>query len=467
MLSRLWREWLFFGLVAAYCIIYLAIYPASYSISDESCIIALAQAIRGGSVLLDSPMWGLAVGARIISKYSAFHAAVMVPALIVSWRAMFLVAAAFFVLGAFVMRAMLRRAGVGSGWCVLYFMLAGALYYSQTVMAAVPAAVVGLIGVSLCLRDPARPFLAGLALGAATLLHPWMAPFAVIFTVVWSLERGGRILSSAAALIAGALPSIAALMAYNHATTGSAFRDVYTILGHQYSFGGEHLLSFFIFYFLSFAVFPLAGWSAFSRRWSGTWAIPAACAVTIAMASLYYYRDGLNVGSARVGNAALIAGLIPGQRFLIPASMLACLPAARFLRAQVMALSSAIVQRGRFAALGIFAISFFLMSLAHQSYLSAHAKVQQALIANLPHEAKIVTAGDAGKEFAPASFEFTGLHSLDDSEAVPPDQYFAVLRLPGGDAPPAWVSGHAVRRIPIRSWVWNRDLLIGSPVPAR
>ncbi len=458
------REWTFFGLVAAYSAIYLAIYPASYSIIDESCIIALGQALRHGSIFLDSPIWGMPLDGRVVSKFSAFHAALLMPALSTSWRTMFLVSAAFFVAGAFVLRAMLRRAGLGSGWCVLYFMLAGALYYSQTVIAAVPAAVTGLFGVSLCLRDPPRPLLAGLALGAATLLHPWMGPFAVVFTIVWSLEQGiPQGIKSAGGLLLGATPSVAALMAYNHATTGSAFRDVYTMLGHQYEFNGQHLISFFVFYFLSFGVFPLAGWSAFSRRWSGTWAIPAVCAVTIVLGSLYYYRDGLKVGSATVGNAALIAGLIPGQRFLIPASMLACLPAARFLNERVSRLAPILVQRGKIAALAVFVISFSLISMAHQSYLTAHAKVQQTLALSLPHDAKIAIAGRVRKEFAPASFAFDGVYRLDIDEPVPRDQYFAVLRLPGGATPAAWAAGHTVTRVPIRSWVWNRDLLIGSP----
>ena len=37
------------------------------------------------------------------------------------------------------------------------------------------------------------------------------------------------------------------------------------------------------------------------------------------MASIYYYRDGLGYG---------VAGFLPAQRFLLPASLLACVPAA-------------------------------------------------------------------------------------------------------------------------------------------
>jgi hypothetical protein len=461
-------EWLFAAFIAAYGIIYLSVYPASYSISDESRTIALAQAIRRGTVFLDSPLWGLPIGGRIVSKFSPIHAALLIPALATFGPAMFLVSAAFFVAGAFTLRSMLRRAGIGSEWCFLYFMLAGALYYSQTVMAAVPAAVLGLLGISLCLRDRPRPVLAGLALGAAVLVHPWMAPIAVVFAIAWSLEQGGlRILRAAAALVAGAAPAIAALMAYNRMTAGGAFRDAYTVLGRQYDFDGAHFASFFPFYVFSFAAFPLCGWCAFSRRWSGTWSIPALCAVTITMESLYYYRDGLNVGSARVQWAALIYGFIPGQRLLIPASMIACLPAARFLSAHAADLSHGVIRAGRIAALCIFAVSFLAMSLAHQSYLSAHTKVQQALVASFPRDAKIAVDDDTSKEFAPVSFAFTGLYEIEDSESVPPDRFYAALVTPGGVAPETWSRGHKVIRIPVRSWAWNRDLLIGSPTPSR
>ncbi len=65
----------------------------------------------------------------------------------------------------------------------------GALYYTQSLVAAVPAAVVGLFGVSLLLRERPRPMLAGLMLGASVLLHPWMGPFAIVSAAAWLLEN--------------------------------------------------------------------------------------------------------------------------------------------------------------------------------------------------------------------------------------------------------------------------------------
>ena len=368
------REWAFAAMLAAYGVIYLAWYPATYTISDEGDYIVLARAIWHGTIFVDraGAFWGLPFGRHLVSKYSAFHAALLAPAFAVDWRLMFLVAAGFFILGAFILRGIYRRRGLGSGWCLLYFMLAGGLYYSQTVMAAVPAAVMGLAGVALCLRDPPRPLLAGFAFGASILLHPWMGPLAAMFGLVWSIEQGRAGIARAAGYLAlGVLPAALAIMTYNIATTGSPFQDVYTALGSQYEFTGERLPGFFYFYALSFAIFPIAGWSAFWRRFSGTWAIAATCALGLAMCSLYFFRDGLRTGSASIGSFAFLAGGIPGQRFLLPISTIACIPAARFLSAIALRIPVRLRSAARVAAVVAFAIFFAGLSFTHSSYIRA------------------------------------------------------------------------------------------------
>ncbi len=464
------REWTFAALLAAYVIIYLAWYPATYTISDEGNYIALARALWHGTIFVDraGAFWGLQVGNHIVSKYSVFHTAMLAPAFALNWRLMFLVAAGFFVAGAFILRGILRRHGRGSGWCLLYFMLAGGLYYSQTVMAAVPAAVMGLLGVSLCLRDRPRPLLAGLAFGASILLHPWMAPLAATFGLVWSLEQGcAGVIRAAGYLALGVLPAALAIMAYNAATTGSPFQDVYTILGYQYEFTGERLPGFFYFYVLSFAIFPIAGWSALWRRFSGTWSIPAACALGVALCSLYFFRDGLRTGSARFGSLAFIAGGIPGQRFLLPVSMIACLPAARFLATFTSRIPARLQLPARLAAVASFAIFFAGLSFTHQSYVSAHAALQRALADRLPAAAPIGVAGEAIKEFAPTDRLYSRLEYFDDDAAIPPDHYFVCVRLPGDVPPRAWMRGHRATMLPFRSWAWNRDLWIGERSASR
>jgi hypothetical protein len=457
------REWLFAGLLAAFCLIYALWYPATISIEDESSNIALAYSIEHGSIYTEAAgqLWGLPIGIHNVSKFSPFHAALLVPAIALNWKLVFLVSAGFFIAGAFILRAMLLRDGLGSGWTALYFLLPGALYYSQTAMAGVPAAVMALLGVSLCLRNPPRPLLAGLAFGASVLLHPWMGPIVIIFCGIWIFEQR---FSGMLELILGAIPSILLLAAYNFATTGNPIRNVYTILGHQHLFRGEHLVGFLTFYVASIAIFPLSGWSAFSRRWSGTYAVPAVGAVVVAMASLYYYRDGLNFGSARVpGGMAAIAGLVPGQRFLLPFSMIACFPAARFLNSRFTTWDSARLTTGKVAALLTFVVGFSMLSIFHQAYLTAFATIQQAIQQNISPEASVAIDPQLAKDFAPLPSVYRYVTVLDETDAPAPEAYIALLLPPGQSPPVRMMENRASREIMVRSWVWNRDLLILLP----
>ena len=476
------KEWLFAGLVASFCLIYVRWYPATISVEDESAILSTVYSLEHASLfILDPrPKSGFRLDSHIISSFSPFHAALLVPAMLLNWHLGFLVTAAFFVVGAFVLRGMLLRSGLGSEWCALYFFLFGALFWSQTIMAAVPAAVLGLLGVSLCLRVPARPLLASLCFGASVLMHDSMAPMAVVFCAVWCLEQGtAHFRRNASSLIVGAMPAIIALALYNYFTTGNPIKDVHILTGHQYKFQGNHLFSFFIFYVVSLAIFPIGGWSVFSRRWSGTLALPAVSAVMITMLSFYYNREGLNVGSARVGTTiALLAGIVPGQRLLLPISLIACLPAARLLNSRVIRWRPERLRATELAALGTFVVLFAVLSAAHQSYLRAHAEIQQALYEQLPPNAQIVLAGtlqQGDQPYAPAPSDILVKEFLPTENIYPhlmipqpnytptPEVYIVWLNAAGQPPPDNLMRGRVVRLYKIRSWVWNRDLWIGSP----
>ena len=315
-------QWLFPCLLISFCAIYLIYYPPTYGIDDEFNILQLSYSLSHGTIFPDhvGPGSGLTIHGHRVSKFSVFHAAMIAPLWKLDWRLGFLLAAVFFAAGAFVVRNWLRRENLNGEWTALYFFLFGALYYTQSLVAAVPAAVAGLFGVSLLLRERPRPMLAGLMLGASVLLHPWMGPFAIVSAAVWLLEnRRFDLVERAGQLIAGALAPIAMLAVYNFATTGSPFRNDYTLLRHQNFFVGEHFVSYVTFYAASLAIFPLAGWVVFSPKWARGWTIPATSAAMFALASLYYYRDGFNLSSSAVqSTTAFLAGTIPGQRFLIP-----------------------------------------------------------------------------------------------------------------------------------------------------
>ena len=462
--------YLFAAMLAAFAAIYLVFYPRTYANHDEARELSLAFSIEHGSIFPDhaGPSAGLQVGPHVVSVYSPFHAAMFAPALASDWRLAFLVTAAFFAVGAFTVRATLVRDGLSADWSALYFMLAGALYYSRTLMAAIPAAVLALAAVSMLTRPQPRPIVAGLTFGLSVLMHPWMAPMAIVFSAVWCIERGLKsFLANLSSIAIGALPCVVALAAYNYITLGNPLHNVYAVLGAQDSFTGAHLFSFFLFYAVSLAIFPLAGWAVFSPRWSRGWALPVTAAVMVALASLYYYRDGLNVGSARVGIVAgLAAGFIPGQRFLLPVSMLACLPAARFLSSRLSEQAQSWQRALRPAALVTFVTGFIVLSAAHQAYLDAHARLQQALWLALPGNAEVALGSeleldDLGKELAPVERAYNGAH---DTLHVPAaTAYVAYLALPGNRPPEGWLDGRRAELVRIRSWAWNRDLWIGDP----
>jgi hypothetical protein len=329
----------------------------------------------------------------------------------------------------------------------------------------VPAAVAGLFGVSLLLRERPRPMLAGLMLGASVLLHPWMGPFAIVSASVWLLEQGrADFAMRASRLFAGALAPIAMLGGYNFATTGNAFRSVYTMLGHQDSFVGIHFASYFSFYAVSLAIFPLAGWVAFSPKWARGWTIPATSAAMVALASLYYYRDGLNLSASTVqSTAALIAGAIPGQRFIIPVSMVACIPAARFLDAESIKMPRWVRDWARPIALAAFTAGFAVLSIAHDSFLRAHAIVQAALCETIPVNSRIAISDSVLKETAPTCHPFENAVLTEDSTVPPQEAFTAWLGAPGARAPDGWLKDRETKTFQVRSWIWNRDLLIAAP----
>ena len=465
-------ERLFWAYIAAFLAIWVALYPGTYAIEDEFNILSLAVSLSRGTVLLD--VAGLDLDADLlwnghrISKFSPFHAALLVPAILTDWRLGFAVAGGFTVLGALVLRGMLRREGLSSGWVGLYFLCPGIWFYSRTLMAAVPASVMVLLGASLLLRENSRPGLAGIALSLGALFHPWMMPVSAALSIGWWLDAPRPRLRPLIILAAAAAPAAALLLSYNSFTTGSPFQNAYSLLGTQYGFKGENIATFLPFYAGSLLLMPLAGWAALSRRWSGGLAVPAAVGTIVLMASLYYFRDGLGYGPA---------GLLPGQRFLIPASMLACLPAARFLSHHASAIrvparrSPARDRLARLAGLVpvaafvSFVIGFTCVCLGHGAYLDAHASVQTAIRFAIPDGATVIVGDRAFKEFAPVLGTWRLVHMRDNRRPIDagrPGAFAVWIGPPESSPPQGWFGNPAPMRVTARSWIWNRDVWIGT-----
>jgi hypothetical protein len=465
--DRLRAEWLFVSLLAAFGLIYLCWYPASYSIEDEAHILSLAYSIDHGSIFPDhaGPDAGLPMRGHLVSKFSVVHAALMAPAVATDWRLGFLVTAGFFVAGAFIVRSMLVREGLDSGWTALYFLLLGALYYSQTLMGAVPAAVLGVAGWSMLSRSNPRLIAAGFLFGLSVLMHPWMCPLAIVAATVWCIENGSRsFLSNTARIALGASPAIAVLGMINYASTGNPIVNAYTALGHQHSFAFDTLLAQAPFYFVSLAIFPLAGWAILSPKWSRGWTLPITAAVVATLASMFGFRDGLNVGSARIGRVlALAAGAVPGQRFLIPISMLACVPAARFLSARFASIPDRYAAEVRPLTLAAFAIIFAALSIAHRNFQRAHLEAQTALRRVIPPDARVVVSPELYKEFAPVPVLYDHVEGTENTPQPPPGAYVALESAPNATPSGELLDHRKSETVKIRSWIWNRDIWLAWP----
>jgi hypothetical protein len=235
-------------------------------------------------------------------------------------------------------------------------------------------------------------------------------------------------------------------------------------MGHQNSFVGDHFGSYALFYAASLAIFPLAGWVVFSSKWAAGWTLPSTSAAMVLLASLYYYRDGLNVSASTIHSTmALLAGAIPGQRFLIPVSMVACIPAARFLDAESQRMPQWLSQFARPVALTAFIGGFAAMSSAHSSFLRAHATVQRALCATIPANASVAISDGVLKETAPICQVFEHAVLTEDSAVPSPDMFTAWLGAPGARAPSGWLEKRDTKTFQIRSWIWNRDLFVAAP----
>ncbi len=455
----------FIAIVVSYAAVFLAFYPVTWSIDDESNILALATALSRGTVFLDAADIDLGVDfawrGHLISKFSPFHAALFVPAILSSFRLAFLWGFLSVLAGAFIVRSMLLERGLSSGWVVLYFLCPGLLYYSRTLLAAVPAAVAGLCGAWLLFRRVPRPMVAALLLGVSVLFHPWMAPFSAVLVAGWWLERNRGRLAALIPLFLGVAPAVVLAAWYDSVTTGSPLLNTYLLIGAQTNFGFRNAPGFAAFYFSSLLLSPLAGWAVFRPKWAGSRTVVVAAACVLTAAALYYYRDGREYG---------LTGWIPGQRFLIPGSLLAVVPAAAFLDNLVS--RSTVSRKPVLAGLAIIATAGFMtLSYLHQEYLLAHKRLQDFVATSIPQESTVLASERFSKEFAPVRGHWRVVVARSanafDPSRVDPASYLAWIGPPESTPPESSMKQRRWRRTSVRTWIFNRDAWIGVPAVAR
>jgi hypothetical protein len=166
-----------------------------------------------------------------------------------------------------------------------------------------------------------------------------------------------------------------------------------------------------------------------------------------------------------------LAGGIPGQRFLLPVSFVACVPSARWLSRRLSVDPERWKPWTVVVAFTLFVSCFWTLSAAHESYLRAHATIQQEVNAYIPAGADVVVLSELAtqfggcKEFAPV-YKTWNCVELDPGHVTDQVQHGAYLMwvgAPGSQAPNRWFDGHRYQIVQARSWIWNADVWLAFP----
>lgn len=215
-------------------------WPPMYLVSDEAGNFSLAYVLGEGTVFADvagRPLpEAIAVdGGHSASRYPPGLAALLVPLTWLGPRALFALPLVAHLAGFAILAWLLRRAGVSPLWALLWLFYPTAVLHSRMLMSNLPEAVILLGAFALVVRGGRWAALAaGLLLGLGLVVRPTLAVGAAALAVgaLWRGRReilaapsllGGLAGSEAGWLLLGALPGLAALLAYNGHVFGSPF----------------------------------------------------------------------------------------------------------------------------------------------------------------------------------------------------------------------------------------------------
>jgi hypothetical protein len=223
--------------------------------SDSSCYGLMAMTLAGGSAQLHSTLAGapwpdapltLAPGGFIPAPGTAASAVpICAPGMSLLMAPLSAVAgpdgifwltplAAFvLVLSAFAIARQLAGGAAGLAAAILTASSPIVLYQTVQPMNDILTAALWLFALAI----GGSPFASGLAIGAAILVRPNLAPLAVVLALIPFIQHTGRQqqLRGLAAMIGGAVPGVAALLLLNRAVYGSPFASGYGDPGALFS----------------------------------------------------------------------------------------------------------------------------------------------------------------------------------------------------------------------------------------
>ncbi len=377
----------------AFAAVYGALYPATYSILDEQAYLSYALTLLHGTPHPDVAGVYM-VRARfypetghMAASFPPGTAALIAPALaLLSWRAAFACIALVHLAGTALCALALRRAGLPRSFALLYLLHPVAVLYSRTVMSDVPAMALTMGAVAVWLGPRASPALAGALLGASLWFRFAQLPLLAAFAGA-QLVRAIRSPGERAALLrfaAGALPFVAALLAFNSMLYGvplptgeGAFslanvpRNLATHVAHLN------------------LVYPLLLVAALAVRSPLRLECALGALGTLAMYAAFFH--------SYQGFGALGQIVVAG-RFFLPLFALLCVPYASALDALLARVPRWRPRLVAAGALGLAAVALAI-GVVHQQRLRAQAELQEMLYARTEPGSTIVCASLSAHEY--------------------------------------------------------------------
>ncbi len=390
--SRLGTKAAPWALGLAFAVVYALLYPATYSILDEQGYLSYALTLLHGTPYPD--VAGVRVVRAVFYAHSGHLAAsfppgtsaLIAPALaVLPWRTAFACIALTHLAGSALCALALRRAGLPRGFALLYLLHPVAVLYSRTVMSDVPAMALTMGAVAVWLGPERRPALAGALLGASCWFRFAQLPLLAAFGAaqLWRALRSRDERAALVRFVAGALPFVAALLAFN-----LLMYDV-PLPASEGAFGlanvprniATHLAHLNLVYpllLIAALAFPSA--------------LRVECALgalgTLAMYAAFFHQYQ---GFGALGQ------IVIADRFFLPLFALLCVPYAGALDALL-----ARVPRWRSLCMTLGGVGLACVGLAisvlHQQRLHAQAEIQDLVYANTEPGSIIVCASLSAHE---------------------------------------------------------------------
>lgn len=386
---------------AAYAVLFVATYPPTIAIVDESAYLSTAYVYRAGTIYSDvagvDSMSRVPAGGHEVGKFAPLWPAVLAVFTLPGWRGAFAANLVLHLAGFLVFATVARRAGAPRWASLLYLAHPTLVYYSRTLMSDVAAGVLVLLAWAAW-RGEARsaPVRAGFWMGASCLVRYTNAVLAAILVAVAAaddLRRRRERRARTPGLVAGLLPPLAVLAVYDQLAFGKWWRgtagyaDERAGIGMHGQFGWPEVLPGLAHYGTALLLlWPLLPLGLLAVRGRDALAQRVLAVAFTLFFCFYYYRDDA---------AGPLATAVVGLRFLIPVLPLYLLAYAEGL-GRIRFRGAGARRAGAFVG-AVAVASAVVVSVRHEAALRERAGERDLLYALTPPGARVLCDTGARK----------------------------------------------------------------------